>query len=642
MTEDRVQVYFVGAGPGDPELITVRGRQVIREADLVLYAGSLVPPEIVACGRPDARVVDSSSMTLKETHSLICDAVRAGGLVARVHTGDPSLYGAMREQMALLERDGIACRVIPGVTSAFAAAAAAGVSFTLPEKTQSLILTRMAGRTPVPDREQLKEMARHRASMAVYLSAGDPERLVSELRLGGYPGRTPVIAAYRVGWPEERIVRATLDTLSEIVAREKITRQAIFLVLPGQDDETAFSRLYSPDFHHGFRKKNGRSPREAKTPPDETAVQDRKSGTAVYGLTPQGARTAATLARALKGDLFLPEALALRHRALPFRALLETVAQTFDRYESHVFVAAAGIVVRAVAPLIRSKDLDPAVVVLDSEGRFAVSLLSGHMGGANRLALEVARLTGGEPVITTATDTAGLTGWDLLAADRDMAIANPEAVKTFNMALLSKEPVSVLDPENRLGLKSAPETGATEAARAAGTSVSEARLSVIVTWESIPEAAFTDSLVLHPRCLVAGVGCNLGTSSREILDLIESTFLRHGLSPASLSSLATIEAKQNEPGILEAAESLGVVATFYPADALRYVPVPNPSGTVKRHMGVESVCEAAALKRAGGGRLLVPKTLSRNATLAIALEGSSSSASAPETPTTWPPQPFGH
>ncbi len=253
MTENKVQVYFVGAGPGDPELITVRGQRVIREADLVLYAGSLVPAEVVACARPEARVEDSSSMTLEETHHLMSMTVRGGGLVARVHTGDPSLYGAVREQMVLLERDGISYRVIPGVTVAFAAAAAAKVSFTLPEKTQSLIISRIAGRTPVPEQEHLREMARHGASMAVYLSAGDPEGVVRELREGGYSGRTPVIVAYRVGWPDERIVPATLDTLLETVSQENVTRQAVFLVLPGQDEVSAFSRLYSRDFRHGFR-----------------------------------------------------------------------------------------------------------------------------------------------------------------------------------------------------------------------------------------------------------------------------------------------------------------------------------------------------------------------------------------------------
>ena len=344
--------------------------------------------------------------------------------------------------------------------------------------------------------------------------------------------------------------------------------------------------------------------------------------TAVYALTPQGADLARRLADALHGDLFLPAPLAVRHGARPFDGLLRAVAGTFPRYGRHVFVAAAGIVVRAIAPHIRTKERDPAVVVLDSEGRFVVSLLSGHLGGANALAREAAAVTGGTPVITTATDTAGLPSWDLLAAERDLAIADMAAVKTLNMAMLRGETVSVSDPENRLGLFSGPGPSAAPVISVEEERLPEGGPAVTVTWRSEPGRP--GRLVLHPRCLAAGVGCNRGTSAAEILELLESTFASRGLARASLAGLATIEAKRDEAGLLEAADRLGVSVTFYSAEALRDVPVPTPSETVKRHMGVESVCEAAAIKRAGGGRLLVPKVRSRNATLAVALEGSSS------------------
>ncbi len=246
-------VAFIGAGPGDPELLTIKAQKIIRAADLVLYAGSLVPREVVAWSRPEARVEDSSSMNLDQTHELLRDTVRQGGLAARVHTGDPSLYGAVREQAFLLEREGIDYEIIPGVTAAFAAAARAGVSMTLPEKTQTLILTRMAGRTPVPERERIRELAAHGSSLAVYLSAGQAENLVSELQAGGYPGDTPAVAAYRVGWPEEQILKTTVGNLARTVAASNLTRQVVFLILPGQDSEPAFSKLYDPEFAHGFR-----------------------------------------------------------------------------------------------------------------------------------------------------------------------------------------------------------------------------------------------------------------------------------------------------------------------------------------------------------------------------------------------------
>jgi len=254
MNKDNIKVYFVGAGPGDPDLLTIKGRRCIQTADLVLYAGSLVPKEVVACAKTGARVEDSAAMTLDETHAMIVATVKNGGLVARVHTGDPSLYGAIREQTRLLERDGISYEIIPGVTAAFAAAAAAGISFTLPEKSQSLIITRMEGRTPVPEKEHLESLARHRTSMAIYLSAADSQGLQDNLLAGEYPGDTPVVVAWRVGWPDQIILSTRISRLALSVKEAGIKRQAVFLVLPGQDVETAPSRLYSPDFVHGFRK----------------------------------------------------------------------------------------------------------------------------------------------------------------------------------------------------------------------------------------------------------------------------------------------------------------------------------------------------------------------------------------------------
>lgn len=248
-------VWFIGAGPGDPELITVKGKRLISEADLVLYAGSLVPGALVACAKDGARVLDSSAMTLEESHGLMRDAARAGQLVARVHTGDPLLYGAAREQMQLLQADGIACAVVPGVSAAFAAAAAAGVSLTVPERVQSLAVTRLDGRTPVPAGQGVAEYVRHGGSLAVYLSAKTPDVLAQELRRGGLAGDVPILLAYKVGWPEEKLAWATLASLEETARREGFTRQTVFLVLPGERErESAPSRLYAADFSHGYRK----------------------------------------------------------------------------------------------------------------------------------------------------------------------------------------------------------------------------------------------------------------------------------------------------------------------------------------------------------------------------------------------------
>ena len=248
-------VWFIGAGPGDPELITVKGHRLISEAELVLYAGSLVPKEVVACARPDARVIDSAPLDLERIHALMRDTALDGGLVARVHTGDPMLYGAAREQMALLKADGIPCRVVPGISAAFAAAAAAGVSLTVPELVQSFAVTRLDGRTPVPEGQSLSAYARHGGSVAVYLSSRDPDQIAEELRKAQVAEDTPVLLAHKVGWPDERLAWATLATL-EATARDRgFTRQTVFLVLPGErDGNSAPSKLYDKSFLHGFRR----------------------------------------------------------------------------------------------------------------------------------------------------------------------------------------------------------------------------------------------------------------------------------------------------------------------------------------------------------------------------------------------------
>jgi cobalt-precorrin 5A hydrolase len=349
--------------------------------------------------------------------------------------------------------------------------------------------------------------------------------------------------------------------------------------------------------------------------------QQPVKGTAVYALTPQGACLGQTLARKLTGDLFLPGVLAGDHGAVAFDGLLETVTKNFHLYARHVFIAASGIVVRAIAPHLTTKDQDPAVVVLDQEGDYVISLVSGHLGGANALAREVARHTGGRAVITTATDTAGVPAIDLLAGERDLAIANLKAVKSINMALLAGEPIQVFDPEDRLEFnRHLPAGFSIQWVDAEGQWIAETP-GVWVTWQEKRPVHEVKQLILHPRCLVAGVGCNRGTTAGEIVALVKTAFQKEDLALHSLKCLTTIDAKRDEQGLLDAARELGAALVFYGKPELAAVRVPHPSRVVNNHMGVPSVCEATALLKSKGGRLLVPKTKSPNATLAVALEG---------------------
>lgn len=247
------KVYFIGAGPGDPELITVKGKRLIDSAQNILYAGSLVPGELFFDCLPDADIRDSSGMTLEETHEYLSRAWKKNQSVVRVHTGDPSLYGTILEQIGLLAAQEIPFEIVPGVTSAFAAAAAAGVSFTVPEGNQTLIITRTAGRTPVPREQDLQCLAESKSAMAVYLSATMAGKVRDRLLHGGLPPETKVVIAHRIGWPGGEVRTCTLKDMAETARAMQITGQAVFLILPGGEMDRR-SRLYSPEFSHGYRK----------------------------------------------------------------------------------------------------------------------------------------------------------------------------------------------------------------------------------------------------------------------------------------------------------------------------------------------------------------------------------------------------
>jgi precorrin-4/cobalt-precorrin-4 C11-methyltransferase len=247
---------FVGAGPGDPELITVKGQKALMDADLVIYAGSLVPEALLQWTRSGIRTLSSASMHLEEIIAEIQSAHAEGQRVVRLHTGDPSLYGAVYEQMSELGKLGIPYKMIPGVTAAFAAAAALGIEYTLPEVSQTLILTRMAGRTPVPEKENLALLARHQASMAIYLSMSAIEE-VSDILCDAYGENSTCAVVYRASHPEEKIIVAPLKDLAERVAAEKITKTALIIagrVLAVSPDEIVHkSKLYDKNFKHECR-----------------------------------------------------------------------------------------------------------------------------------------------------------------------------------------------------------------------------------------------------------------------------------------------------------------------------------------------------------------------------------------------------
>lgn len=246
-------VYFIGAGPGDPELLTIKGKKIIDSADVIIYAGSLVNREVLKDIKSGAKVYNSATMHLEEVIEVMKEAEKKNLMTARVHTGDPAIFGAHREQMDALEREGIEFCVIPGVSSFVAAAATLKKEYTLPEVTQSIILTRMEGRTPMPEKESIEAFAKHQATMVIFLSANRIEELVEQLQTS-YPVDTPIALVYKASWPEEKIIQGNLGNIAELVRRENITKTGLIVVGRFLGDQYALSKLYDKHFSHEYRE----------------------------------------------------------------------------------------------------------------------------------------------------------------------------------------------------------------------------------------------------------------------------------------------------------------------------------------------------------------------------------------------------
>ncbi len=247
-------IYFIGAGPGDPELITLKGRRLIDQADVIIFAGSLVNPAVLDGHKEDAVIHDSAYMDLDEVIEVMRMAEAEGKRVVRVHTGDPAIFGAHREQMDRLAALGIDFEVIPGVSSAFATAAALKAEYTMPSKSQTVIFTRMEGRTPMPEGERLEDLAAHHATMVIFLSIGFMDRMVEQLTAGGYEPTTPAAVVYKASWPDQKIVRGTLADIARKVEEAGITKTALTVVGDFLGDDYTLSKLYDSTFSTEFRK----------------------------------------------------------------------------------------------------------------------------------------------------------------------------------------------------------------------------------------------------------------------------------------------------------------------------------------------------------------------------------------------------
>lgn len=247
-------IHFVGAGPGAVDLITVRGKDLLEQADVVIYAGSLVNPQLLAYVREECLILDSAGMTLEAVIAAMERAEAENKMTVRLHTGDPSVYGALREQMDILSAKGLLFDIVPGVSSFCAAAAAVQAEYTLPDVSQSVIITRMEGRTPVPSRQKIADYAAHGATMVIFLSTGMLDKLQTELTVGGYGEETPSAIVYKASWPEEKVLHCRIGTLAQTAREAGIDRTALILVGDFLGSSYSRSQLYHPCFSHGCRK----------------------------------------------------------------------------------------------------------------------------------------------------------------------------------------------------------------------------------------------------------------------------------------------------------------------------------------------------------------------------------------------------
>ena len=631
-------VHFVGAGPGACDLITVRGMNRIKEADVIIYAGSLVNPELLSYAKVDCEIYNSAHMTLDEVVAVMREAEAAGKGTVRLHTGDPSVYGAIREQMDLLDECGIAYDVCPGVSAVFGAAASLACEYTLPDVTQTLILTRAEGKTPVPEKENLRSLAAHRASLVLYLSSGLARKVRQELLLGGYAEDTPVAVVYKATWPEEKIIRTTLAKLPEDMEAAGITKTALIIVSPALGSVYEKSRLYDAAFATEYRGAT------------EIAFPAGIRRVLLITCSVRGYATMQKLAKKLENISGAEIITKVKCEALPEVSMRETVKACVDTYfaqvDAIVFVTASGIAVRSVAEHLAHKSEDPAIVCMDECGKHVISLVSGHAGGANALTQMLADVMWATPVITTATDVEGRFSIDDYAREHNLVVTDWTKAKAISAEVLAAgaEPVWIEEPVVAQG----EEKGACEIRKeqkSTGTDVGEMEndgcenrvdecgnkicvqrlqigsYQVIVTPRDILPDEKTMQLI--PRCIVAGIGCKKGTSSDKIEQAVQDAFAKAGLRMEALCAVASIDLKKEEAGLLEFCETRNVPFETYAAEELQAVPgTYSASEFVSGVTGVDNVCERGAVKYASehganDGELLLRKQAQDGVTVAL-------------------------
>lgn len=628
-------VHFVGAGPGACDLITVRGMNRIKEADVIIYAGSLVNPALLSYAKADCKIYNSAHMTLDAVVDVMREAEAAGKGTVRLHTGDPSVYGAIREQMDLLDEYGIAYDVCPGVSAVFGAAASLACEYTLPDVTQTLILTRAEGKTPVPEKENLRSLAAHRASLVLYLSSGLARKVRQELLIGGYAEDTPVAVVYKATWPEEKIIRTTLAKLPEDMEAAGITKTALIIVSPALGSIYEKSKLYDAAFATEYRGAT------------EIALPAGIRRVLLITCSVRGYATMQKLAKKLENISGAEIIAKVKCEALPEVSMKETVEACVDEYfeqvDAIVFVTASGIAVRSVAEHLTHKSKDPAIVCMDECSKHVISLVSGHAGGANALTQMLADVMWATPVITTATDVEGQFSIDDYAREHNLVVTDWAKAKAISAEVLAtgakpvwvdEAEVSQEEEKNACGICKEQKSTGIDMGKIEndgcenGIDVQRLQIGsyqVVITPQDVSVDAQT--LQLIPRCIVAGVGCKKGMPVDKIEHAVQEAFAKAGLRIEALCAVASIDLKKEEVGLQEFCEIRNVPFETYAAEELQAVPgIYSASEFVSGVTGVDNVCERSAVKYASehganDGELLLRKQAQDGVTVALAYVG---------------------
>lgn len=578
------KIIIVGAGPGAEDLITIRGLKALQEADFVLYAGSLVNPLLLKHCKKECTILDSANMNLEEQVNSMLAFAKENKKVVRLHTGDPAIYGAINEQIRLIKAQGYDIEIVPGVSSVFGAAASLGIELTSPEISQSVVLTRTPGRTPMPEKEKASTFAKTGATLVFFLSTGKIDDLMEDLSKNGeLSPDTPVAVVYRATWKEERILRGTIADISQKTEEAGFGRQALIFVgkaLQGQEDSNV-SKLYEKTFSHGYRN---------------TLQREYFQGIcALYAFSKQGLAKAKEIAQGLN----LPTQIYSVYedeQAITIQKgnIQNLISQNWNSFDAHIFLGATGIAVRSIAPCLEHKSFDPAVLSCSDSGSHIISLVSGHIGGANRLARKIARITGGQACISTATDTNNKTGIDEIAMELNARILNPKAIKTINAKLLHNEPLDFIGNKeiyeqyfSNLGIQY--------------VTKSDTSCIYVDTINNNEEDIYTDekNLYLSTKSFVLGIGCRKDTDPILMQEKLHDFLSKHHLSEKQIAKISSVSLKKDEKAILNLAEKLQVPTYFYEEQELEHITIPNPSQTVHNKIGVKSVSEASSLLCAG-------------------------------------------